>query len=134
MPKRRAPTTTKAPGGQFHPSTKWFPSKSISRMNAVINAGVFQRLLRRPPPSFVLPATVSSAFMFAFIGVPSFVLQSELRCKASQALKQHIRRWSAGGAQVAPDRPLALLVLALYARQARHNGRTERRGRLPPNQ
>src|SRR5687767_15027362 len=69
IPKRKAANLTKAPGGQFHPSTKVFPTRGINRTSAVITAGPFQRLLRCPPSSFVLPATVLFACVLGFMGV-----------------------------------------------------------------
>lgn len=67
-PKTKVSARTKPRKSQFHPSTKQFPSKGISRTIAVTNAGPFQRLLRRPPPPSVPPATDLPPCMFVFIG------------------------------------------------------------------
>src|ERR1051325_6455293 len=72
-------TKMKPRRSQSNPKIKRFRSKGIRRMSAVINAGAFQRLLRRASPC-----------KFVFIGrvkVVYFVTQSNFFSQSSQAPK-----------------------------------------------
>ena len=133
-----APTRRKTRTSQSHPLTKRLRSKGIDRMSAVMNAGPFQILLRRPPTC-----------MFVFIGplkVVNFASQSNfmVHIEASPFLAGRGRKLlgvnvTQGGARSEPDWTLALpwaiirpsrqdFNLARCARrkrvQARHDGQT----------